>query len=205
MIMATLSKLGFFDSEANQVLSTGKRITFGALLSNILNKDADNESEPLAGEEEISKRIIKLGHSKETAAKAAKTIVFLGFNEEREVPSLCKSVFDATCYLMEEKLAYSGNEQDMVLLHHEVEVEFLESKRIEKHTATLLEFGDIKNGQTTTAMAKTVGIPAAIGALLLIEDKIKTRGVLRPLEAEVYLPALDILQAYGIKLMEKAE
>ncbi|CAE6162342.1 unnamed protein product [Arabidopsis arenosa] len=205
MIMATLSKLGFFDNEANQVLSTGKRITFGALLSNILKKDADNESEPLAGEEEISKRIIKLGYSKETAAKAAKTIVFLGFNEEREIPSLCKSVFDATCYLMEEKLAYSGNEQDMVLLHHEVEVEFPESKRIEKHSATLLEFGDIKNGQTTTAMAKTVGIPAAIGALLLIEDKIKTRGVLRPLEPEVYLPALDILQAYGIKLMEKTE
>ncbi|XP_020874870.1 alpha-aminoadipic semialdehyde synthase isoform X1 [Arabidopsis lyrata subsp. lyrata] len=205
MIMATLSKLGFFDNEANQVLSTGKRITFGALLSNILKKDADNEPEPLAGEEEISKRIFKLGYSKETAAKAAKTIVFLGFNEEREIPSLCKSVFDATCYLMEEKLAYSGNEQDMVLLHHEVEVEFPESKRIEKHTATLLEFGEIKNGQTTTAMAKTVGIPAAIGALLLIEDKIKTRGVLRPLEPEVYLPALDILQAYGIKLMEKTE
>lgn len=36
---------------------------------------------------------------------------FLGYNEEREIPSLCKSVFDATCYLMEEKLAYSGNEQ----------------------------------------------------------------------------------------------
>ncbi|KAG7540562.1 Alanine dehydrogenase/pyridine nucleotide transhydrogenase N-terminal [Arabidopsis thaliana x Arabidopsis arenosa] len=174
MIMATLSKLGFFDNEANQVLSTGKRITFGALLSSILKKDADNESEPLAGEEEISKRIIKLGYSKETAAKAAKTIVFLGFNEEREIPSLCKSVFDATCYLMEEKLAYSGNEQDMVLLHHEVEVEFPESKRIEKHTATLLEFGEIKNGQTTTAMAKTVGIPAAIGALVLTQTLITT-------------------------------
>ncbi|CAH2077079.1 unnamed protein product [Thlaspi arvense] len=206
MIMATLSKLGFFDYEANQVLSTGNRITFGLLLSDILKKDADNESaEPLAGEEEISKRIIKLGHSEDTAAKASKTIVFLGFNEEREIPSLCKSTFDATCYLMEEKLAYSGNEQDMVLLHHEVEVEFPESKRTEKHSATLLEFGEIKNGQTTTAMAKTVGIPAAIGALLLIEDKIKTRGVLRPLEPEVYLPALDILQAYGIKLMEKTE
>ncbi|XP_010437795.1 PREDICTED: alpha-aminoadipic semialdehyde synthase-like isoform X2 [Camelina sativa] len=205
MIMATLSKLGFFDNEANQVLSTGKKITFGALLSNFLKKDADNDSEPLAGEEEISKRIIKLGHTKETATKAAKTIVFLGFNEEREIPSLCKSVFDATCYLMEEKLAYSGDEQDMVLLHHEVEVEFPESKRVEKHSATLLEFGDNKNGQTTTAMAKTVGIPAAIGALLLIEDKIKTRGVLRPLEPEVYLPALDILQAYGIKLIEKTE
>lgn len=75
MIMATLSKLGFFDNEANQVLFTGKRITFGALLSNILKKDADNESESLAGEENISKRIIKLGHSKETATKTAKTIV----------------------------------------------------------------------------------------------------------------------------------
>ncbi|CAN7108596.1 unnamed protein product [Brassica rapa subsp. narinosa] len=201
MIMSTLSKLGFFDNEANQLLSSGKSITFGALLSNVLVKDA----EALDGEEEISKRIIKLGHSKESADKATKTIVFLGYHEEREIPSLCKSVFDATCYLMEEKLAYSGNEQDMVLLHHEVEVEFPESKRTEKHSATLLEFGEIKNGQMTTAMAKTVGIPAAIGALLLIEDKIKTRGVLRPLEPEVYLPALDILQAYGIKLMEKTE
>ncbi|WZZ23994.1 hypothetical protein YC2023_007395 [Brassica napus] len=131
--------------------------------------------------------------------------IFLGYNEEREIPSLCKSAFGATCYLMEEKLAYSGNEQDMVLLHHEVEVEFPGSKRTEKHSATLLEFGEVKNGQMTTAMAKTVGIPAAIGALLLIEDKIKTRGVLRPLEPEVYLPALDILRAYGIKLMEKTE
>ncbi|KAL1219562.1 Alpha-aminoadipic semialdehyde synthase [Cardamine amara subsp. amara] len=205
MIMATLSKLGFFDDETNQVLSTGKRTTFGALLSNILKKDADNESEPLTGEEEICKRIIKLGHSKETATKAAKTILFLGFNEEREIPSLCRSAFDATCYLMEEKLAYYGNEQDMVLLHHEVEVEYPERKRIEKHSATLLEFGEMKKGQMTTAMAKTVGIPAAIGALLLIEDKIKIRGVLMPLEPEVYLPALDILQAYGIKLMEKTE
>lgn len=123
---------------------------------------------------------------------------------------MCKSAFDATCYLMEEKLAYSGNEQvsilslslitlvffsllhlmlladmklgqsvalcfqDMVLLHHEVEVEYPESKRIEKHSATLLEFGDIKNGQMTTAMAKTVGIPAAIGALVLTQTLITT-------------------------------
>lgn len=61
-----------------------------------------------------------------------------------------------------------------MLLHHKVEVEFPESKRTEKHSATLLEFGDIKNGQTTTAMAKTVGIPAAIGALVLIQTQITT-------------------------------
>lgn len=76
MIMSTLSKLGFFENQANELLSSGKKITFVSLLSYVLTKDTDDESaEALAGEEEISKRIIKIGHSKESAAKAAKTIV----------------------------------------------------------------------------------------------------------------------------------
>lgn len=54
----------------------------------------------------------------------------------------------------------------MVLLHHEVEVEFPDGLR-EKHSGTLLEFGQTKNGKMITAMAFTVGIPAAIGALVL--------------------------------------
>lgn len=54
----------------------------------------------------------------------------------------------------------------MVLLHHEVEVEFPDSQQTEKHRATLLEFGRIENGKSTTAMALTVGVPAAIGALV---------------------------------------
>lgn len=66
---------------------------------------------------------------------------------------------------------------------------------------------------------------------LILEKKIKTRGVLRPIEPQVYVPgnhkftihsfsflelvlillflcgfaALDILQAYGLKLLEKTE
>jgi alpha-aminoadipic semialdehyde synthase len=56
--------------------------------------------------------------------------------------------------------------QDMVLLHHEVEVEYPDGQPNEKHQATLLEFGKVENGRSTTAMALTVGIPAAIGALV---------------------------------------
>jgi alpha-aminoadipic semialdehyde synthase len=55
----------------------------------------------------------------------------------------------------------------MVLLHHEVEVEFPDSQLTEKHLATVLEFGKIENGKSTTAMALTVGVPAAIGALVI--------------------------------------
>lgn len=54
----------------------------------------------------------------------------------------------------------------MVLLHHEVEVDFPDGRPAENHRATLLEFGTTKNGKMTTAMALTVGIPAAIGALV---------------------------------------
>lgn len=54
----------------------------------------------------------------------------------------------------------------MVLLYHEIEVEFPKSQKIEKHQATLLEFGKTEKGRTTSAMALTVGIPAAIGALV---------------------------------------
>ncbi|CAH8267212.1 unnamed protein product [Arabidopsis lyrata] len=38
---------------------------------------------------------------------------------------------------------YSENEQDMVLLHHKLEVELPKSKCTEKPSATLLEFGDV--------------------------------------------------------------
>lgn len=54
----------------------------------------------------------------------------------------------------------------MVLLHHELTIAFDGSK--ERHTATLIAFGDSGDscgpGRSETAMARTVGIPAAIAA-----------------------------------------
>lgn len=107
----------------------------------------------------------------------------------------------------------------MVLLHHEVVVDFPDGQPTENHSATLLEFGRTKSGKTISAMALTVGIPAGIGALvffsplsfyimvwanaltwymfflllqLLLQNKIKTRGVVRPIEPEVYMPGIVI-------------
>ncbi|GMY36530.1 alpha-aminoadipic semialdehyde synthase isoform X1 [Fagus crenata] len=205
-IMGTLARIGFFNTEAHPILKGGKKPMFSTFLLELLNIKIEDVDGPLIAEKDITERIVTLGHCKEqgTAAKAAKTIIFLGFHEPREIPASCQSAFDVTCLRMEESLAYSGTEQDMVLLHHEVEVDFPDGLS-ENHRATLLEFGRTKNGKTITAMALTVGIPAGIGALLLLENKIKTRGVLRPIEPEVYVPALDCLQTYGFKLMEKIE
>ncbi|BBH08146.1 lysine-ketoglutarate reductase/saccharopine dehydrogenase bifunctional enzyme [Prunus dulcis] len=205
-IMGTLSRIGLFESDPHPLLKDGKRPTFRKFLSELLKIESEDLDGPLIGEKVIHERIIKLGYCKdqETALRAAKTITFLGLHDQKEIPASCRSAFDVSCLLMEDRLAYSSTEQDMVLLHHEVEVEFPDGLR-EKHSGTLLEFGQTKNGKMITAMAFTVGIPAAIGALLILGNKVKTRGVLRPIEPEVYVPAMDIIQAYGIKVMEKIE
>jgi saccharopine dehydrogenase-like NADP-dependent oxidoreductase len=52
-------------------------------------------------------------------------------------------------------------------------------------------------------MAKTVGLPLGIAAKLLLEGKIKTRGVCIPVIKEIYEPVLQELSELGIGLSEK--
>lgn len=206
-IMGTLARMGYFNTEAHPSLKHEKRPTFEAFLLELLRAKSKSTDGTIMREADIAERISELGLCKDSgsAVKTAKTIIFLGLNEHTDIPASCRSAFDVSCLRMEERLAYSSMEQDMVLLHHEVEIDFPDGRPAENHRATLLEFGTTKNGKMTTAMAQTVGIPAAIGALLLLTTKVKTRGVLRPIESEVYVPALEILQAYGVKLLEKVE
>ncbi|CAI9098422.1 OLC1v1035066C1 [Oldenlandia corymbosa var. corymbosa] len=206
-VMATLAKLGFFNTESLSSLNIGERPTHHKILLELLRQNTDKSDGLSADEKGITERIAALGVCKdgETAVRTAKTIIFLGYHEPTEVSPSCGSIFDVTCLRMEEALAYSDKEEDMVLLYHEVEVDFPNGQPTENNKATLLEFGKTKDGRNTTAMAFTVGIPAAVGALLLLTNKIQVNGVLRPIIPEVYLPALDILEAYGFRLMEKME
>jgi len=53
-----------------------------------------------------------------------------------------------------------------------------------------------------TAMAKTVGLPLAIAADLLIEGKISSRGVVIPTVKEIYDPILETLRKFDIRFTE---
>ncbi|XP_047249542.1 alpha-aminoadipic semialdehyde synthase isoform X5 [Capsicum annuum] len=205
-IMGTLFKIGFFCTESNLILKDGIRPTHTAFLLGLLGINGKILPDTVIDERYITDRILALGlcKDKETAVKTAKTIIFLGFQEPTEISSSCKSPFEVTSLRMEERLAYSKTEQDIVLLHHELIVDYPDS-HTETHRSTLLALGRTENEKTTMAMALTVGIPAATGALLLLANKIKANGVLRPIDPEVYEPALDILEAYGFKLLEKIE
>jgi saccharopine dehydrogenase (NADP+, L-glutamate forming) len=54
-----------------------------------------------------------------------------------------------------------------------------------------------------TAMAKTVGLPLGIACKLLLEGKIRKRGVVIPIDKEVYAPILNELSTLGIEVYEK--
>jgi saccharopine dehydrogenase-like NADP-dependent oxidoreductase len=51
-------------------------------------------------------------------------------------------------------------------------------------------------------MAKTVGLPLAIGAKLLLKNKVKAKGIVMPLTNDIYEPVLLELQQLGIVFKE---
>ncbi|MDD8032154.1 MAG: saccharopine dehydrogenase C-terminal domain-containing protein [Acidobacteriota bacterium] len=124
---------------------------------------------------------------------------WLGLFSQQPLPARKISPLDLLVALMVEKLKYQEGERDMSILKHEIIVEYPESQP-EKITSTLIDFG-IPRGHTS--MSRMVGLPAALGVKLILENKINLKGVLRPTVAEIYQPILAELQELGIKFKEE--
>ena len=52
-------------------------------------------------------------------------------------------------------------------------------------------------------MAKTVGLPVAIAAKLILNGKIKLKGVKIPTVKDIYIPILKELEENGINFVEE--
>ncbi|MCO5591337.1 hypothetical protein L7F22_045319 [Adiantum nelumboides] len=223
-IMESLANLGYFDREPCVLLqryntSDLSTPSYQAILNDLLAQFGKERRSGVDGTcvAEPSKvdpdRFVNLGCCKSytSAHRVSECIRHLGLDAEEEIPVACKSPFEVLCSRMEQKLTFTPKEQDMVLLHHEIEIKFGDDRRSEKHVATLLEFGDLGSSSSDpyqkphSAMARTVGLPAAIGAQLLLLGKISLRGVLRPLHPEIYLPVLEVLESSGIHIKENVE
>ncbi len=90
--------------------------------------------------------------------------------------------------MIEPKLRLNPGDSDLVAMQHRFVIE-LNGKRFFRKS-TLIEVGQ-KNG--FSAMSLTVGIPTAIGAELILDGKVKERGVLRPVYKDIYLPTMALL------------
>jgi saccharopine dehydrogenase (NADP+, L-glutamate forming) len=122
---------------------------------------------------------------------------WVGLFSDRPLPK-ADTVLDVIGDLLMEKLAYGEGERDMIVLLHQF-VATLPDGRQQHVTSTLVDYG-IPKGDS--AMARTVSLPAAIAARLVLEGEIKLTGVRIPVDREVYGPVLDELANLGIKCIE---
>jgi len=132
-----------------------------------------------------------------TSTKSEDFFDWLGLNSELKLTNN-QSILTSLCHLLQEKLAFQECERDMVLMHHKVDAIFDNEKKRETHHSSMQLFGDEK----MSAMCKTVGYTAAIGANLMLNEKIRVKGVLLPTRKEVYVPCLEALEEEGIKFDE---
>jgi saccharopine dehydrogenase-like NADP-dependent oxidoreductase len=103
--------------------------------------------------------------------------------------------------LLEEKWKLMPHDKDMIVMQHQFEYT-LPSKgnnKIKLNSSLVVKGED----QIYTAMAKTVGLPLAIASKLILQDKIKSRGVLIPTTKEIYEPLLAELEQNGVVFEEK--
>jgi saccharopine dehydrogenase-like NADP-dependent oxidoreductase len=90
-------------------------------------------------------------------------------------------------------------DKDMIVMYHKFGYEL--NGITSQIDSKMVCIGD---DQMYTAMAKTVGLPVAMAAILILNGKIRTSGVQLPIQKEVYEPILNELESYGVVFHEQA-
>ncbi|MBM3921681.1 MAG: saccharopine dehydrogenase [Sphingomonadales bacterium] len=98
---------------------------------------------------------------------------------------------------LERKLVLEKGDRDMIIMLHEIGYTVLGQRR--KLNSQLVVEGE---NSIRTAMAKTVGLPLAMAAILVLQNKISLRGVQIPTHKEIYEPVLAELEKEGIVFTE---
>ncbi len=125
---------------------------------------------------------------------------WLGLLDDDPLPVESGSPLDILAGRLLEKMPYEPGERDMIVLHHEFIAEYPDLPAKEKITSTLIDFG-IPNGDS--AMSRTVSLPAAVAAKMVLHGKIKATGVHIPVLPEIYEPVLKELEDLGITFKER--
>ncbi|NHJ01245.1 MAG: saccharopine dehydrogenase [Candidatus Heimdallarchaeota archaeon] len=166
-------------------------LTYGQLTNKLLGKplDADTKSEFMD----------QFDYNE--SDDVVKRFDWMGLFGTDSLPSNKISPLDALCHQFEQHLQYSLGERDMLIMVHEFIYKESNGKK-KKHTSTMIDYG-LKNGPSS--MSRTVGLPAAIGSRMILEGKIKDKGVLIPVKSTIYEPILKELQEHGIGFIDKLE
>ncbi|MBS1488176.1 MAG: saccharopine dehydrogenase NADP-binding domain-containing protein [Bacteroidetes bacterium] len=120
-----------------------------------------------------------------------------GFFSDEKVGLAHATPAQALEHILNKKWKLNPGDKDLIVMWHRFR--FLHNGKMSETQAWLTATGE---DETHTAMAKTVGLPLAIATKLLLQNKIRSRGVLIPVTDEFYNPILKELNQLGVELRE---
>lgn len=122
-----------------------------------------------------------------------KQLAFLGLFDDVQINNGICAAADILQTAVEQKLMLRPKDKDMIIMIHKIGYE--REGQIKETTSTLIVKG---HDATQTAMAKTVGLPLGIAAMMVLQGKIKLTGLHIPVIPEIYDPVLNALSEEGI-------
>ena len=136
----------------------------------------------------------------EASPDEIKAIEWLDFFSNEKIKIHSGTAAQVLQELLEKKWALDSGDKDRVVMLHEF-IYKKDGSRFKLQSVLDLSGED----EQRTAMARTVGMPLALAAELIANNKIQANGVLLPLIPEVYEPLLNKLKESGIVFREHIE
>lgn len=195
MLRGTLRNLGWCETIRTMVrlglLDQKERDWTGLTYAGLLRKVLGTRAKDL-------KKVISERLGLHPGLAIFRRLEWLGLFSEEPLPLQKGSALDIMGACMTSKLSLAEGERDMIILQHEFIAVYPGNSK-EKIISTLVDYG-IPQGDTS--MARTVGLPAAIGARMILEGKIRETGVHIPVLPDIYAPILEELKNLNIAFKE---
>ncbi|XP_068234599.1 alpha-aminoadipic semialdehyde synthase, mitochondrial [Palaemon carinicauda] len=190
-VVKGLQKLGLIDPKEHPMLHPrGPDITWRQLICNLLGQ-LDSNIFP----DNLRTLIIeRIGDETQLAALEA-----LGLLQDDSVVKL-GTPLDTLSHFLDKKLSIKAGERDMIVLRHEIGITWPDGNK-ELRGINLVCYGDA-NGYS--AMAKTVGYPAAVATKMVLDGEIQGGGMVLPFTREIFKPMTTRLRKEGITATEKS-
>lgn len=119
------------------------------------------------------------------------------FSHEKKIELESGTPAEVLLSILEPKWLFEENDIDMVVMQHQLEYE--KEGKNHRITASMVVRGE---DNINSAISRTVGLPAAMSARMVLEGRIPQRGVRMPNFKEIYAPVLDELKRYNIVFEE---
>lgn len=196
MLRGTLRKKGFCNAwnifvqlgitdDSFQISNDGD-MTWRSFFNSFLDYDDQNSVEQ------------KLINKFSVTSEELKKLEWLGILSNKKILLSKGSPAQFLQELLESKLNLDVGDKDMIVMQHQLEC--IVSNQSKKITSSLVLKGI---DDLNTAMSMTVGLPVAIAAELILNNRISKKGVVIPIHKEIYNPVLDKLKEFGIEFIEE--